>query len=158
MLNYLIDNEYIIRKEGEWYVTDKLSNVTDALPTKTLKEQITGKELYKEFIKQAEIPRFLTLNTGQRYYVNQYSKSGERTFTRIIKNPKIDNQLFLFSTKLYYKSNISNKCTISNYLTKGIWETQYEELVEKVKNGHVNLQQYLRDQTNDGERLFEKGI
>lgn len=168
---YLMDNGYMIKKGNDYILTGKFHRESSIVPTIDSKQfqmmpvdnnptggriNVTSKELYKEFIKKAEVPRSQQLHTGQRYYTNTYSKAGEAAFMRILKNRKIDKKLFLLSTKLYYKSNISGKCTIGNYLTKGIWETQYEELEEKIGNGE--LINHIQEETNEGENLFEEGI
>ena len=162
---YLIDNGYMIKKGRDYVLTGRFHREAsvegkqlqiEGTQLSVSRKNITGKELYKEFIKQAEVPRSQQLHTGQRYYTNTYSKAGESAFIRILRNKSIDNELFLLSTKLYYKSNVSGKCTIGNYLIKGIWETQYEELKENMKNG--NVVQHIHKETNQGENPFEDWI
>ena len=79
MLPYLLKNGYLEDQDGELVVTKKLQKAYKTKPKK--QRSLTGKELFRKFVDDAEIPTFIRLNTGGRYRVYSYTlKTSYRQF------------------------------------------------------------------------------
>lgn len=140
-INFLIKEGYLLVSSGKYIITNKLVKEVDPSLITIMGEeedenpliQKSNKELYKHFIKEAKVPFRLPLGNGGSYTVSAYSKPGEKAFIRALKTAKFKD--LVEATKLYYKSRISNKVTIGNYFSQGIWESEWERYVEKQQSG-----------------------
>lgn len=143
--NTLLEKEYIAEVGKEYVFTNKFYKDmrNDVLLFDKASEE---KVSFKQFIKDAEVPRYLPLSNGGRYSANTASKSGEYGYRIAVK--AIGLEILVEITKRYYKSNISNKRTITNYFKQRIWETQYEEYKENKDYKTKAI----------GERELEQGI
>lgn len=154
-INYLQDNGYILPLNGELTWTNKfkreyvpiastsLQLVTQERSMQEQERVLSVEDVYRQFIKDAEVPYRVTTNTGGTYTVNAVSANAVREFTKIIRakdregNPIYNYSILVFSTKLYYTNPTQYKEKLTNYFIKGSWESQYNEFKEKLERGEV---------------------
>lgn len=150
-LGYLLDNEYLVLIENQLIITKKLTDslnlpdrrrevvedsaVTVAPPvtaTKVTKKVSKDlKQVWDQFIIDAEIPWRVTTPSGEKYTVRQYGPSAAQKLLQIINTEGVDYDTLTASTKYYYK-NTTYKAILSNYLLKDLWKEEYNEF----KKGH----------------------
>lgn len=96
------------------------------------------KQIWNQFIYDADIPHRVQAPDGGVYTVRQYSPGCADKLMRIIRDPKIDYSRLVESTKQYYKS-VTYKALLGNYIDKEIWRSEYEAWDPKkpapLKNG-----------------------
>lgn len=140
---WLKDNKYLLDFGGKLYVTSKWirdsrkENLPVPAAVAVTKESVkeSGKERFKRFIKEAEVPYRLSDGQGKQYTANAYNSEADRVFSKALKEGK-NWQVLVLSTKLYYKSN-AYKQAIGNYFIKGTWESEYDEFVKKMATGKI---------------------
>lgn len=154
-INYLQDNGYILPINGELTWTNKFkreyvpiasTSLQLVTPSTSVQEQervLSVGDVYRQFIKDAEVPYRITTNNGGTYTANAVSANAVREFTRIIKaidregRPIYNYSILVYSTKLYYANPTQFKEKLTNYFIKGTWESQYNEFKEKLERGEV---------------------
>lgn len=99
------------------------------------------------FIADAEIPKTAKTKTAV-YALNKFNTKAEKILEKILKQ-KINYQVLVMSTKLYYKSGVMPK-TIANYFIEGIWKDEYNDLAEALKGGNANAQKYINAKKKEG--------
>lgn len=110
----------------------------------------TVKDLLKKFVKDADIPYRIKTDNGS-YTVSAVSAEGVKAFGNILK-AGFDYQILVYSTKLYYKRNSYRK-TLTNYLTKGDWEVEYQEFKNKLSQGEI--QNHVNKELSAGQSNTE---
>jgi predicted transcriptional regulator len=178
IVKFLQDNYYIIKFDNKIVVTNKFKRefnnpgiisigvkapmrLPAVKPTSLavkVPTPLETKVLYKQFIKEAEVPTYLPLSNGGKYAANRYSNDASKVFAIIVRDSNIDKRALLLATKLYYKQSNLARQTISNYFTQGTWESVYEEFMERVDQGNVAeyIQKNLKE--SNGESNYEQGI
>lgn len=144
VLQYLKDNLYIIQQGDSWVISNKFTRELGISPSNTvsiasssiikpiLKPGITTKEVYKQFIQDAEIPSRITTNSGS-FWCNRYSEPGFKAFKRVWDDPKINRSILLAATKWYYKQINTARKMVGNYFSEGIWESCYDDFVKVIE-------------------------
>lgn len=150
-LGYLLDNGYLVLVENQVVVTRKLTDSLN-LPKSVEVEQVAQqtqtavmtapaktvvkptkkglKEIWDQFIVDAEIPWRVTNPRGEKYTVRQYGPTAATRLKEIIEEEGIDYQILVESTKYYYK-NTTYKSTLFNYFIKELWREEYTEFGKK---------------------------
>lgn len=106
---------------------------------------------YMAFIRDCNVPRKITTPDGRSYAANQYSEKGVKAFAKILRRIQsggIDGALLKHTVQLYYKSGTGYKLKIGNYIGDGAWETDYQELVERLGNGTVA--DHIKEELKEG--------
>lgn len=141
-VNYLLENGYLAMINGEITFTGKFKREFNPVPAKKLEEIFpdtntagTREEIWRKFIKDAEIPHKATATNGKQYTIRQYSPGIANKLMQIIKEVD-DYNVLVESTKLYYKSN-SYKKILSNYIDQQIWRDEYERYEQAKKDGKL---------------------
>lgn len=99
------------------------------------------------FIADAEVPKTAKTKTSV-YALNKFNTKAEKILEKILKQ-KINYQVLVMSTKLYYRSGVMPK-TIANYFIEGIWKDEYNDLAEALKGGNANAQKYINEKKKEG--------
>lgn len=102
-----------------------------------------------KFIIDARVPEKAKTKTGS-YYVNKYNSKAEKILIKALEKDKLNYDVLVASTYLYYKSGVMVK-TIANYFLEGIWKDEYNALADKV-NTAGDIQSYLKDALKEGEK------
>lgn len=144
-------------------VTPPVSSTVPAVQVKpeavnsTAPEALNAKDMFKKFIKLAEVPTKIYRNDGSFYWADRYSVPADRAFAKIIKKGEVNMAALILCTKLYYKSNGSRE-TISNYFTRGTWESCYEEFMTQHGKGTLETHVNKTLKEGNGENKYEQGI
>lgn len=147
---------YIVVSNGSPFPTNKMRELlkeeikTPALiPTGSVKttpvqagnvkpiEQLKGlspREALKKFIKEAEIPFRIQNGNFSAFTASAPSDQADKKFQQILKNPDIDYNRLVASTKAYYADLSLSRVMISRYLLNDIWEYQYNQFKPKPSN------------------------
>lgn len=131
-----MDNGYAIRINDEVVFTKKLNlelsgKATVSPPGTPVPEAVLSpvtkdkKEVWNQFIADAEIPHRVKSPDGGVYTVRQYSPKIAAQLVRIINTPGVDYKRLVESTKNYYKT-VNYKSLLSNYIDKEIWKGEYD--------------------------------
>jgi len=146
-LGYLLDNGYLVLLEDQVVITRKLTDslhlpekrqedrvevaieaphttVKVVKATKTINKSL--KEIWDQFIIDADVPWRVTTPLGEKYTVRQYGPSAAQKLQQIINTEGIDYNILVQSTKFYYQ-NTTYKAILSNYLLKDLWLEEYNE-------------------------------
>jgi hypothetical protein len=92
---------------------------------------------YTEFITACKIPSKALGTRGESYALNKYSEDGMKAFKQAMKDGyKLD--VLIVAVALYYKSSISLKKAVGNYMVSGEWKTDYQVLLENAESGNLN--------------------
>lgn len=162
VMHYLSAEGYVVRTKQDYFVfTNKFysdfvgadvglvpsvrpivmkSHTTSVLvlPKKLDKATVSG--AYLSFIEQCNVPRRIISPKGDSYSANQFSEKGAKAFGKILQRSQtgeIDVELLTRTVQLYYKSSQAYKLKIGNYIGDGAWETDYNELVERLGKGTI---------------------
>jgi ribosomal protein S15P/S13E len=126
------------------------SETTSVLvPPKQL-TKTTISEAYLAFILRCNVPRRIVNPKGDSYAANQFSEKGAKAFGKIlvrVHSGEIDIDLLIHTVQLYYKSSQAYKLKIGNYIGDGAWETDYQELVNRLSKGTIN--EHIKQETKD---------
>lgn len=116
---------YMLVHRGTLVLTEKFYNTLGQKPPP--KAPTDNKDLFKEFLKQSEVPVKVPWGKGRPggWNCGFYSLGAEKAFTRILKTPSLDYSRLVASTRQFYKGD-GGKYTIQNYLEQGYWETAYD--------------------------------
>lgn len=112
---------------------------TPAVPSGTIEEQ------YKQFIALCNIPHRSYDSYGRPYALNKFSVEGVQAFKKAIQKG-YNLQVLAVAVTLYYKSNIQFKKAIGNYMSSGEWETDYDTILQKQKEG--TLKEHVKTEMN----------
>jgi hypothetical protein len=148
VVKWLLDNNYAVLVDGEIILTRKLADELSGIQVSEGKPKIgrivvntdEKKELWNKFILDCEVPHRVTSPDGKIYTIRQYNKQAVDKLISILKDPTINYQRFVESTKNYYKT-VTYKNTLSNYLIREIWRGEYD---------------YLPEHTTQGDNRFEE--
>lgn len=116
--------------------------------------QVEWSFYYTEFIKACKIPSKALGTKGDSYALNKYSEDGMKAFRQAMKDG-YKLEVLIMAVTLYYKSAISLKKAIGNYMSSGEWKTDYQTLLESAKDG--TLATYIKNeikQNNGGSYSF----
>jgi hypothetical protein len=159
VFQWMLDNKYLYEVKGVFKVTNKFlrdsptqSNLPSEIPKMSSLQIInpvaeSDGSLFKQFMEDAEIPFRVETQDGGQYTVKSTSKEAIKAFGKIlrrIEKKEIDYRGLVMCTKLYYDNDKLYRQTILNYLTKGTWEFEYNQFVNKLKNGKI--EQHIREQ------------
>jgi hypothetical protein len=174
-LKFLLDHNYLMDLKGELVVTNKLKreynknkDLLDKMPVGAFKNNISSdvsvsKDVYKQFIIDACVPKKIEMSNGSWFYSNRYSEPANKVFTKIvqgkilIRGQKVDVAKLVEATKRYYKAKNSARTHIGNYFTTGVWESCYEDYIDKHDNTASGDQGGLDDDSSGGNR-YERTI
>jgi hypothetical protein len=155
-INFLLKEGYLLLAEGKFIITNSVYKEIDikalgkvsTLPSTEI--MMSNKDLYKHFIEKSQVPYRLPLGNGGYYTVSAYSKNGEKYFLKALKEKRVTFELLSAATRLYYTQNTSNKVTITNFFVQGIWESEYDMFVEKMKRGEIkeHIENSINGKTN----------
>lgn len=145
--NWLLTNGYGVLVNDEFVITRKLNAELfqrgTEIETMDIPLDFTDrKAVWNAFILNAEIPHRVNSSIGV-YTVRQYNLAAANRLMSILKDPTIDNEVFVSSTKNYYKA-IAGKTTLSKYLASELWKWEYEEWLKNP-----------RETVNDGSSRWE---
>lgn len=137
VLDWLKDNDYLYKLNGKFFISNQVYRELELVPTEIglaspMRMSAIDEDAYKKFISDAGVPSRIQRSDGGAYYANRYSIDGAKEFTRIIRSGYILD-ILLESTRRYYKNGGGK--TITNYMTEGIWQTGYEELIKGAQRG-----------------------
>lgn len=164
VVQWMLENNYMVAVNGKYRVTAKFNKemtgvekgliVTKSGPmvleaglspavTNTKTEDWTS--AYIQFISDAQVPSRSESSTGS-YDVNKYSEPGMKAFKKAIESGVI-YAILVKSTMLYYKTHKRYAVKIGNYMSDGIWRTDYETLKNSVEDGTVA--DHIKSQIDD---------
>ena len=105
-------------------------------------------QAYLNFIKEAEVPT-RGEGRGTTYDLNKYSDPAMKAFRKMIEKEDVNYQLLVKSTMLYYKTRKQFPLTVTRYIEEGAWRTDYEALLQSLKDGNVvdHIQKEIDDTT-----------
>lgn len=156
VIQWLLDNKYGLIVNDQFIVTQKLNqdlfnrpqdsvvaiarvihipetvNVSNII-NKDIVSIDNKKQIWNEFIERACIPHRVKDGKGGQYTVRQYNEPAIKKLISIIKDPNINYDRLINSTKHYYMT-VSYKVLLSNYLLKDMWLDEYKNY----KEGSVN--------------------
>lgn len=145
VLQYLKDNLYIIRQGNSTIISNKFYRDVGAVnPKPILNPRATeikdlpkstidsSKEAYKQFIADAEIPRFINNGFGGRFAANNYSVAGHNAWKDALKTT--DYKLLLAATKYYYKQTTMSRVMVSTFFKDAIYESFVDDVKKAMEN------------------------
>lgn len=178
LFNALIDNKYVVYKDGQIIVTNdfyrdfgdpsrfQLRKEIEKAATQPVQEnflpapqngitlpleiETLPESVLTKFISDAKIPKKATTKNGV-YALNKYNVKAEKELIKILKDNKINYKVLVMSTTLYYKSGVMPK-TIANYILEGIWRDEYNDFAEALKQGNENAQKYINSKKKEGDQ------
>lgn len=156
VIQWLLDNKYGLIVNDQFIITQKLNqdlfnrstdSVVATIKVSQMPEIITvsrfidggtpsidnKKQIWNEFIERACIPHRVKDGKGGQYTVRQYNEPAIRKLISIVKDPNINYDRLINSTKHYYMT-VSYKVLLSNYLLKDMWLDEYKNY----KEGSIN--------------------
>ena len=89
---------------------------------------------YSIFIVQAKVPQRGEGRSGS-YDLNKYTEEGKEAFRKAVEVEGIDYNILEKATLLYYHTHKKFAVNIGNYMTKGMWRTDYIALRDSVQQG-----------------------
>jgi hypothetical protein len=151
-VQYLLENGFAAVVKGKYMFTAKFNKeilgVTKGLAMMPgnipvviepdIPKKITWEDMYQRFILEAKVPARILNPRGTAYQTNAYSEGGMKAFRKAIEKEKIDYQLLLEATQLYYTSSIDLKMAIGRFMEEGSWRTYYQELIDHKKAGTLS--------------------
>lgn len=158
-VKFLTDEGYVQIVKGRYVFTNKF---TQAMAT-TLSVAVVPKldlprksdgvvdwvRLYLDFILNAKVPATQEGSHGVLYETNKYSEAGMKGFRKAVETDHVSIGLLMKSTQLYYASKTGFKVTITRYMEDGLWRSDYEALLESLKNGTV--EEHITEKTTPNE-------
>lgn len=169
---YLRDNGYVMVDKNELVFTRKFMEeiepfrqrkrpvrMVEALPvpikqditTVTLFKPIDWRLAYADFIRDAHVPSKLEGKGTDLYDGNKYTEDAMKEFKRMIEKEGIDLAILIKSTMLYYAPGKKYRKKISNYITEGIWRSDYDALILAAKTGEKELKTHIEKEIKDGQ-------
>ncbi len=164
VVQWLLDNKYGLVVNNQFVLTQKLNQelfdrpITNEVATVQVNQMPevvvvattvpvsspdNKKTIWNEFIERCAIPHRVKATDGGVYTVRQFSPSAVNKLIQIIKDPLIEYDRLVESTKHYY-ATVSYKALLSNYLLKDIWRGEYDNF----KPGNIS-------NTGDGSSRWE---
>jgi hypothetical protein len=133
--DFLLENDYL-QEDGERFVLtpnfyrdlkeQTRKQISDKLsPAKKL---LSEGDIFKRFLRDAEVPKFQEKQDGSTFVIGAYSKSAAKELSAILRKGYLYERLCL-ATANYYKT-VSYCVSIAKFLKEGIWETYYESVDE----------------------------
>lgn len=160
----LVSAGYLMSVKGKLKATAKLNDdyrpaVSVILPEKAsvaIAKRTTvvdWDQLYIRFIQEAGVPKRAESTDGGLYDLNKFSKDACKEFRNMIEKRGIRLDILTGCTKLYYKSAVRLKKSITNYIVQGDWRSDYEALLQSAEKG--NLEQHVKTEL-DGVKKFTR--
>ena len=151
-VQFLVDNGYMAIIKGKYIVTAKfnkeilgvakgLTLAQGSVPVviePDIPKQISWADLYKRFIAESKVPARIVNSRGEPYPVNVYSEPGMKAFRKAIEKEKVDYQLLVRATEIYYTGSIQMKVSIGRFMEEGMWRTYYDEVVRHQESGTLS--------------------
>lgn len=105
---------------------------------------------FMKFIQEANVPRMMEGKNGDMYQGNKYSEPGMKAYRKALEKERIQYDILVKSTMLYYKSAIRLKKAVGNYFSQGDWRTDYQSLLQAAEGGEQTLTKHIKDETTTG--------
>jgi len=161
VLLFLVENSYVKNHKGKFLFTnefykkitnvDKGLTVTGKVKEPALAEVNSTESVYLRFIQHCKVPEKGYTSSGT-YAMNKFSQDGLKAFEKALKEG-YEPELLTLAVTLYYKSSVTMKKAIGNYMTSGEWKTDYA-LVKKHKEENT-LDKLYKQQTNGEYTKFK---
>jgi hypothetical protein len=172
VVQFLLENKYIVCHKGKYKVTERFYeevtgtsmgliipadlNLQVAMPIKD--QRLAWPTRYLNFIKECDIPRYGQSSNGGQYELNKYSQDGCKAFQKALEKYYLDYDLLVKTVKLYYKSKVGLKQSITTYMQSESYLSDYKTLLESAQQGEEALKQHLKQSTqNDNGTAYEQG-
>ncbi len=142
VVQWLLDNKYGLVVNNQFVLTQKLNQelfdrpitnevavtpIVEAIVIKPVPKVIAPndrKTIWNEFIERCEIPWRVNTSSGA-YTVRQYNEPAAKKLIAIIKDPLVEYDKLVESTKNYYKT-VAYKILLSKYLLNDVWADEYK--------------------------------
>jgi hypothetical protein len=164
VLQWMLENKYLYNVKGVYKVTNRFLRDTssdEVISINTLPSVIpkmsdiqirptkeSDTDLFKQFMKDADIPFRITSSDGGQYTVKTTSKEAVKAYGKVlrkIEKGEVNYLNLVYSTKMYYKNEKLFRQTILNYLSKGTWEFEYQQFVDKASKGSAAIQKHITE-------------
>lgn len=161
VMTYLKENKYILLSKGMWYLSNQFQqDVKPLSPQSILPMNVASNSLatvmasdwtlsFITFIRTAKVPQKLEGSNGVMYDVNKYSELAMKEFKRMIEVEKIDPNILLKATQLYYGSSTGFKKKIGNYIIDGDWRSDYMNMKLAMETGEKQLTEHIKNEIRD---------
>ncbi len=107
--------------------------------------------MYAQFIQAAKVPSKLEGKGTDLYDGNKYTEDAMKEFKRMIYVEKIILDVLIKSTMLYYAPGKKFRKKISNYITEGIWRSDYDALLLAANTSEKDLKDHITKEIKDGQ-------
>jgi len=127
------------------------------LTTMTSQSLVVAENLedkYKNFILQCKVPMKGYDSQGNAYSMNNFSKDGLKSFNEILA-AGYDSVILQLAVAIYYKSNITYKKAIGNYLISREWVSLYDRVLTEHHQGTLN--KFVKNETAEPSSKFFRG-
>jgi hypothetical protein len=152
-MDFLVLNEYVVFHKKKPVFTQKyhdeaVTGLQAAIKSATaLPSTITlAPDAYKILLLECKIPERGYDASGRPYALNKYSKDAEAAFIKAVESG-YDPRIIALSLKMYYSSSVAYKKTVTNYMVSGEWQSDYDTIVRKSKDG--TLTEHLKKELSD---------
>lgn len=167
VIEYLIDNKYLINRGGKYLLTtsfqkdavktDKPTTAVTVQPKNSLaslKTKADWTNAYIQFIDLCGVPSIGYSKSGS-YAMNKFSEAALKVFKNALEKEEINPEILILAVRLYYKSDIGYKKSISNYMTSGEWRTDYFKIVNSKDKKQLN--EHIEGQRKESGGNFRLG-
>jgi hypothetical protein len=151
VVKYLRDNGYLLVTKGRYSLSSKFARdkeVAEGHTSKKLDVSNAWDSRYLQFIKDAEVPAKIETSRGEYFVGNGYTEPAMEVFKQAITSGRVEYDILVKSTKLYYRSGAKWKKKVSNYLVDGDWYSDYINLVSAMK--HQTEDSYIKTVQENG--------
>lgn len=115
LIKYLQDNKLIKEIGHVFYLTDKLTAITNDVDS--------PKAALKQFCEDVELPYQVTSPSGKKYTIKYVNDRIGKVYLRVLQ--KVDKEDLIKVTKKYYEET-EYPVTIRNYFEENVWEVALE--------------------------------
>lgn len=116
LVQFLESNKLVKSIGGVYYLTDKLSSLTNTIGS--------PKDALKKFCEDIELPFQVTTPNGQKYTVKYVTDRIGKLYVAVLT--EVDREKLVAVTKKYYKET-EYPVTIKNYFEQNVWESALED-------------------------------
>lgn len=162
-MEFLVTEQYVVfhRKKPiftQKYHDEAITGLQVAVKPKDTQEVVHVQlepDAYKRLLLEAKIPERGYDAQGRPYALNKYSKDGEAAFIKAVAEG-YDPRIIALAIKMYYSSSVSFKKTVTNYMASGEWQSDYDTILRKSKDG--TLSEHLKKElANEYSAPFTRG-
>lgn len=151
VIQYLRDNGYLLMDKGKYLLSKKFTKDKEALEGNTTKKIDVSNAWdmrFMQFIKDAGVPAKIETGKGEYFVGNIYNETAMKIFKAGIESGKVEYDLLVKSTKLYYRSGAKWKKKVANYFVDGDWQSDYQNLVQAQMTNQEDT--YIKTVENNG--------